>query len=136
MAFSTEYNSLGRQMESEKPRQRKQQQPISLPIGPSARAAPIVSTARAATIVSTARAVPIDPTTRAAPIVSTARAALTVFTARTAPMTPSARPAPMTPSRRRFYRNRFQSRKKAFTKSCTKWDEDMSKKEIERTLTR
>ena len=35
---------------------------------------------------------------------------------------------------KRFYRSRSQSKKKAYTKSCTKWDEDMGKKEIEKDL--
>merc|ERR1712126_712223 len=36
--------------------------------------------------------------------------------------------------RRRFYKNWSQSKKKAFTKSCTKWADDLGKKEIEKDL--
>merc|ERR1719239_782133 len=36
--------------------------------------------------------------------------------------------------KRRFYKNRSQSKKKAFTKSCTKWADDLGKKEIEKDL--
>merc|ERR1712010_442413 len=36
--------------------------------------------------------------------------------------------------KRRFYKNWSQSKKKAFTKSCTKWAEDLGKKEIEKDL--
>jgi large subunit ribosomal protein L3e len=32
----------------------------------------------------------------------------------------------------RFYKNWSQSKKKAFTKSCTKWADDLGKKEIEK----
>ena len=35
---------------------------------------------------------------------------------------------------RRFYNNWSQSKKKAFTKSCTKWADDLGKKEIEKDL--
>merc|ERR1712154_690537 len=35
---------------------------------------------------------------------------------------------------RRFYKNWSQSKKKAFTKSCTKWADDLGKKEIEKDL--
>ena len=34
----------------------------------------------------------------------------------------------------RFYKNWSQSKKKAFTKSCTKWADDLGKKEIEKDL--
>ena len=34
----------------------------------------------------------------------------------------------------RFYKNWSQSKKKAFTKSCTKWADDLGKKEIEKEL--
>nr|AGN29632.1 ribosomal protein L3 [Acartia pacifica] len=37
-------------------------------------------------------------------------------------------------ARRRFYKNWSQSEKKAFTKSSTKWDDDLGKKEIEKDL--
>merc|ERR1712234_76344 len=36
--------------------------------------------------------------------------------------------------KRRFYKNWSQSKKKAFTKSCTKWTDDLGKKEIEKEL--
>merc|ERR1711953_945224 len=36
--------------------------------------------------------------------------------------------------KRRFYKNWSQSKKKAFTKSCTKWTDDLGKKEIEKDL--
>merc|ERR1711948_205658 len=36
--------------------------------------------------------------------------------------------------RRRFYKNWSKSKKKAFTKSCTKWADDLGKKEIEKDL--
>merc|ERR1711899_588307 len=36
--------------------------------------------------------------------------------------------------KRRFYKNWSQSKKKAFTKSCTKWVDDLGKKEIEKDL--
>merc|ERR1711981_1133135 len=36
--------------------------------------------------------------------------------------------------KRRFYKNWSQSKKKAFTKSCTKWADDLGKKEIEKEL--
>merc|ERR1712183_133943 len=36
--------------------------------------------------------------------------------------------------KRRFYKNWSQSKKKAFTKSCTKWADDLGKKEIEKDL--
>jgi len=36
--------------------------------------------------------------------------------------------------RRRFYKNWSQSKKKAFTKSCTKWADDLGKREIEKDL--
>merc|ERR1712228_638479 len=36
--------------------------------------------------------------------------------------------------KRRFYKNWSQSKKKAFTKSCTKWADDLGKKEIEEDL--
>merc|ERR1712121_410512 len=36
--------------------------------------------------------------------------------------------------KRRFYKNWYQSKKKAFTKSCTKWADDLGKKEIEKDL--
>ncbi len=36
--------------------------------------------------------------------------------------------------KRRFYKNWSQSKKKAFTKSCTKWADDLCKKEIEKDL--
>merc|ERR1711875_193454 len=35
-------------------------------------------------------------------------------------------------AKRRFYKNWSQSKKKAFTKSCTKWADDLGKKEIEK----
>merc|ERR1712227_804531 len=38
-------------------------------------------------------------------------------------------------AKRRFYKNLSQSKKKAFTKSCTKWADDLGKKEIEKELT-
>merc|ERR1711879_757342 len=38
-------------------------------------------------------------------------------------------------AKRRFYKNWSQSKKKAFTKSCTKWGDDLGKKEIEKDLT-
>jgi large subunit ribosomal protein L3e len=34
----------------------------------------------------------------------------------------------------RFYKNWSQSKKKAFTKSCTKWADDLGKKEIKKDL--
>merc|ERR1712128_110534 len=37
-------------------------------------------------------------------------------------------------AKRRFYKNWSQSKKKAFTKSCTKWTDDLGKKEIEKEL--
>merc|ERR1712141_381381 len=37
-------------------------------------------------------------------------------------------------AKRRFYKNWSQSKKKAFTKSCTKWGDDLGKKEIEKDL--
>ena len=37
-------------------------------------------------------------------------------------------------AKRRFYKNWSQSKKKAFTKSCTKWADDLGKKEIEKDL--
>merc|ERR1712152_68420 len=37
-------------------------------------------------------------------------------------------------AKRRFYKNWSQSKKKAFTKSCTKWADDLGKKEIEKEL--
>merc|ERR1712126_263342 len=36
--------------------------------------------------------------------------------------------------KRRFYKNWSQSKKKAFTKSCTKWADALGKKEIEKDL--
>merc|ERR1711922_85850 len=36
--------------------------------------------------------------------------------------------------KRRFYKNWSQSKKKAFTKSCTKWADDLGKKEIEKEV--
>merc|ERR1711902_180937 len=36
--------------------------------------------------------------------------------------------------KRRFYKNWSGSKKKAFTKSCTKWADDLGKKEIEKDL--
>merc|ERR1712083_781836 len=36
--------------------------------------------------------------------------------------------------KRRFYKNWSQSKKKAFSKSCTKWADDLGKKEIEKEL--
>ena len=36
--------------------------------------------------------------------------------------------------RRRFYKSWYSSKKKAFTKSCTKWADDLGKKEIEKEL--
>lgn len=36
--------------------------------------------------------------------------------------------------RRRFYKNWYKSKKKAFTKSCKRWQEDLGKQEIERDL--
>merc|ERR1711974_298363 len=36
--------------------------------------------------------------------------------------------------KRRFYKNWSKSKKKAFTKSCTKWADDLGKKEIEKDL--
>merc|ERR1712223_67475 len=36
--------------------------------------------------------------------------------------------------KRRFYKNWSQSKEKAFTKSCTKWADDLGKKEIEKGL--
>ena len=36
--------------------------------------------------------------------------------------------------KRRFYKNWYKSKKKAFTKSCTKWADDLGKKEIEKDL--
>merc|ERR1712240_25508 len=36
--------------------------------------------------------------------------------------------------KRRFYKNWSQAKKKAFTKSCTKWADDLGKKEIEKDL--
>jgi len=36
--------------------------------------------------------------------------------------------------RRRFYKNWSKSKKKAFTKSCKKWEDDLGKKEIEKDL--
>merc|ERR1712142_333807 len=36
--------------------------------------------------------------------------------------------------KRRFYKNWSRSKKKAFTKSCTKWADDLGKKEIEKDL--
>merc|ERR1711962_1885850 len=36
--------------------------------------------------------------------------------------------------RRRFYKNWSQSKKKAFTKSCTKWADDLGKREIQKDL--
>ena len=37
-------------------------------------------------------------------------------------------------AKRRFYKNLSQSKKKAFTKSCTKWADDLGKNEIEKEL--
>merc|ERR550534_2066113 len=37
-------------------------------------------------------------------------------------------------AKRRFYKNWSQSKKKAFTKSCTKWADDLGKKEIGKDL--
>merc|ERR1712183_1254454 len=37
-------------------------------------------------------------------------------------------------AKRRFYKNWSNSKKKAFTKSCTKWADDLGKKEIEKDL--
>jgi len=37
-------------------------------------------------------------------------------------------------AKRRFYKNWSQSKKKAFTKSCKKWEDDLGKKEIEKDL--
>merc|ERR1712012_1096874 len=37
-------------------------------------------------------------------------------------------------AKRRFYKNWTKSKKKAFTKSCTKWADDLGKKEIEKDL--
>merc|ERR1711971_594066 len=37
-------------------------------------------------------------------------------------------------AKRRFYKNWSQSKKKAFSKSCTKWADDLGKKEIEKEL--
>merc|ERR1712126_110175 len=37
-------------------------------------------------------------------------------------------------AKRRFYKNWSQSKNKAFTKSCTKWADDLGKKEIEKEL--
>ena len=37
-------------------------------------------------------------------------------------------------AKRRFYKNWSQSKKKAFTKSCTKWADDLGKNEIEKEL--
>merc|ERR1711990_886073 len=37
-------------------------------------------------------------------------------------------------AKRRYYKNWSQSKKKAFTKSCTKWADDLGKKEIEKEL--
>merc|ERR1712184_166906 len=37
-------------------------------------------------------------------------------------------------AKRRFYKNWSRSKKKAFTKSCTKWADDLGKKEIEKDL--
>merc|ERR1712062_573037 len=37
-------------------------------------------------------------------------------------------------AKRRVYKNWSQSKKKAFTKSCTKWADDLGKKEIEKDL--
>merc|ERR1712013_110928 len=37
-------------------------------------------------------------------------------------------------AKRRFYKNWSQSKKKAFTKSCTEWADDLGKKEIEKDL--
>merc|ERR1712066_582124 len=37
-------------------------------------------------------------------------------------------------AKRRFYKNWSGSKKKAFTKSCTKWADDLGKKEIEKEL--
>merc|ERR1712013_569771 len=37
-------------------------------------------------------------------------------------------------AKRRFYKNWSQPKKKAFTKSCTKWADDLGKKEIEKDL--
>jgi len=37
-------------------------------------------------------------------------------------------------AKRRFYKNWSASKKKAFTKSCTKWTDDLGKKEIEKDL--
>merc|ERR1712095_55254 len=37
-------------------------------------------------------------------------------------------------AKRRFYKNWSQSKKKAFTKSCTKWADDLGKKEVEKDL--
>merc|ERR1712048_526438 len=37
-------------------------------------------------------------------------------------------------AKRRFYKNWSNSKKKAFTKSCTKWADDLGKKEIEKEL--
>jgi len=36
--------------------------------------------------------------------------------------------------KRRFYKNWSKSKKKAFTKACKKWDDDLGKKEIEKEL--
>jgi len=36
--------------------------------------------------------------------------------------------------KKRFYKNWSQSKKKAFTKSCIKWADDLGKKEIEKDL--
>merc|ERR1712021_13089 len=38
-------------------------------------------------------------------------------------------------AKRRFYKNWSQSKKKAFTKSCTKWTDDLGKKEIKKYCT-
>merc|ERR1712212_1273084 len=37
-------------------------------------------------------------------------------------------------AKRRFYKNWSASKKKAFTKSCTKWADDLGKKEIQKDL--
>merc|ERR1712203_616888 len=37
-------------------------------------------------------------------------------------------------AKRRYYKNWSQSKKRAFTKSCTKWADDLGKKEIEKEL--
>merc|ERR1719220_3171870 len=37
-------------------------------------------------------------------------------------------------AKRRFYKNWSGSKKKAFTKSCTKWADDLGKKELEKEI--